>query len=539
MGATLRAVRALVLLAGFYLLGVLLLAALGGIDWLLSVYAPTSIAVKLYVVSGLLAVPVVRGMFMLRTPRDEEEPGLPVTEADEPELWRMVRELADEVGTRAPSRILLTGDVNAAVAEDARLLGLRSGPRRLYLGVPLLQGLSQAQLRSVLAHELGHYSNSDTRLAALTVRGRAQVLRTITHFEQRADRTAAREQARQEKKNAKAEEKGKETQEVDTGHAGVTYRTMAKIYVGYAKLYFRATQSVSRRQEYAADAAAARIAGRDATASALREIPVLDSAFAFYMNCYATLGVGRRLLPPRGEMFGGFGRMLSGRSLELVEQRGDLPTGPTSPYDSHPPIGERVRRIEELPDDGRADEARGAALDILTAPVRTLDALEDAVLSDEVRGYARTADWQELLDRVMATSFGVGRTPLHRAYVTYTGEEPTLPAVLDLIEDGRLWELAKRLPLSDEAAAAQGRVFREFVRPTLRRSLASMALAELNARSLLRWEFSWERSAIPLLPPAPDGTDTDLDAVVAPAVADTPDTAALRALLTTTPEGQL
>lgn len=531
MGTTLRALRALVLFAGFYLLGVLLLAVLAGADFLLLVHAPTSIAVKLTIVSVLLAIPLVRGLFMLRTPPGEEPAGLPVTEADEPELWRTVQELADEVGTAAPSRIVLTADVNAAVAEDARLLGLLPGPRRLYLGVPLLQGLSQAQLRAVLAHELGHYSNSDTRLAALTVRGRAQVLRTITHFEQRADRTVAREQARQEKKNAKAEAKGKRTEEVDTGAAGITYRTMAKIYVGYAKLYFRATLSVSRRQEYAADAAAARIAGRDATASALREIPVLDGSFDFYMRCYATLGTGQELLPPRGEMFGGFGRMLSARRLELVEMRGDLPTGPTSPYDSHPPIADRVHRIEELPDDGRADEARGAALDLLTDPRRTLTELEDAVLTEEVRRFRRTADWQELLDLVMATSFRAGATPLHRAYAEYTGEQPTLPALLDLIEDGRLWQLAKRLPLSDAATSAQGRVFREFVRPALHKSLASLTLAELNERGLLRWEFSWERSAIPRLPAGADGTETVLDEVVASAVADAPDTAALRALL--------
>ncbi len=121
---------------------------------------------------------------------------------------------------------------------------------------------------------------------------------------------------------------------------------------------------------------------------------------------------------------------------------------------------------------------------------------------------------------------------MHGALRQYTQEQPTLPALLDVIEDGRLWQLAKRLPMSPEAAAAQGRVFREFVRPTLHTSLVSMALAELDARSLLRWEFSWERSAVPVLPPAADGTETDLDAVVGQAVADTPDTAPLRALLT-------
>ncbi|WP_030044131.1 M48 family metalloprotease, partial [Streptomyces resistomycificus] len=443
MGATLRALRALLLLAGFYLLGILLLAALAGVDYLLYLHAPTSLALKLFLVSGLLAIPLVRGLLMLRTPPEEELTGLTVTQADEPELWRTVRELADEVGTRAPSRVVLTADVNAAVAEDARLLGLLPGTRRLYLGVPLMQGLTESQLRAVLAHELGHYSNADTRLAAITVRGRAQVLRTIEQFEERARRTAAREEARQEKKNAKATAKGKEAREVDAGHSGITYRAMARIYTAYARFYFRATLAGSRRQEYAADAAAARIAGRDATASALREIPVLDAAFGFYTQSYATLGSNAELLPPRGEVLGGFGRMLSARQLELAGLRTGLPTEPSSRYDSHPPIADRVRRVESLAPDGRAEEGRGAALSLLTDPERTLTALEDTVLTDAVRGFRRARDWQELLDGSMAEGLASSSTPLHLALGQYTKSAPTLPALIQLIDDGQLWQLAR------------------------------------------------------------------------------------------------
>ncbi|MFF3380057.1 M48 family metalloprotease [Streptomyces sp. NPDC002680] len=543
MGSTLRALRALVLLAGFYLLGVLLLAVLAGTDYLLFVHTPAAVATKLAVVSVLLAIPLVRGLLMLRTPKGEEPSGLPVTEADEPELWRTVRELADQVGTRAPSRIVLMGDTNAAVSEDARLLGLLPGPRRLYLGVPLMQGLTEAQLRAVLAHELGHYAGSDTRLTALTLRGRVQLLRTIRNFEERAGSTEARERARQERKNAKAEAKGKQTREVDTGRAGVTYRAMARIYTAYAKLYLRATLADSRRQEYAADASAARIAGRDATASALREIPVLEGAFGFYVRCYATLGAEARLLPPPGEVFGGFGRMLSARQLELAGLRSELPTEQTSPYDSHPPIADRVRRIELLPADGRADEAHGAAISLLADEERAYAALEDAVLTDEVRQYRRTTDWQELLDGAMAGSLAALNTPLHRALVLYTKASPTLPALLTLIDDGQLWQLARRLPLSDEAVAAKGRAFREFVRPTLHNSLHSMVMAEFSARSRMRWEFSWEQSAKARLLPAPDSApddgpaelDASIGAAVDRALADHPDTAPLRALLPPAP----
>ncbi|MFJ8649823.1 M48 family metallopeptidase [Streptomyces sp. NPDC093546] len=531
MGASLRALRALVLLAGFFLLGVLLLAVLAVIDYLLYLHAPSGLATKLYVVSVLLAIPVVRGMFMLRTPKDDGQGGLAVTESDEPELWRAVRELADQVGTRPPTRILLTGDVNAAVTENARFLGLLPGPRHLYLGVPLMQGLSEAQLRAVLAHELGHYVNHDTRLGALTARGRTQLFRTIAHFEERAAKTAGRERARQEKRNTKAEAKGRKTREVDTGSAGITYRTMARIYTGYAHLYFRATMHDSRLQEYAADAAAARIAGRDATASALRELPSLDAAFTFYMECYATLGTSARLLPPRGEVFGGFGRLLTARELELAGLRAELPTEPVSPYDSHPSVADRVRAIEALPQDGRIDEGKGAATGLLADPARTLTALEDVVLSEQARAFRRAGSWEELLDGAMSARLGSVESPLHRALAAYTGEAPTLPALLKVIDDGQLWQLAQRLPLSEEAASANGRVFREFVRPALHKSVTSMVMAELSARSRLRWEFSWTEPATVHLPPGPDGAEPDLDAAVDAAVADVPDTAPLRALL--------
>ncbi|MFE9767200.1 M48 family metalloprotease [Streptomyces sp. NPDC005808] len=535
MGATLRALRALVWLVGFHLLGIVVLAALAGVDYVLYLHAPSSVAVKSYVVSVLLSIPLVRGLFMVRTPRNEDIAGIPVTAADEPELWRTVSELADHVATRTPSVVVLTADVNAAVSERAHFLGLLAGPRRLYLGVPLMQGLTEDQLRAVLAHELGHYSNSETRLAAITVRGRAQVLRTIEQFEERAGSTAERERARQEKRNTKAEARGKAAREIDTGHAGLTYRAMARVYTAYAKLYFRATLADSRRQEYAADAVAAKIAGRDATVSALREVPALDAAFGFYMHSYATLGSSAGLLPPRGEVFGGFHAMLNARQLELVGLRSAPPAAPPSPYDSHPPISDRIRRVEALPADGRTEEAKGTALDLLADPAGILAALEDTVLADDVRHFRRTLDWQELLDASIAEGLASLNTPLHRALAMYTKDRPTLPALLRLIDNGQLWQLARRLPLSSRASAAQGRAFREFVRPVLYESLHSMALAEFAAHSQLRWEFSWSRPATVLLPPTPGGketSETDLDAAVRAALADTADTAPLRALLT-------
>ncbi|MGW0602872.1 M48 family metalloprotease [Streptomyces sp. NPDC002640] len=535
MSSTLRAVRALILLAGFQLLSLVLLALLVAVDWA-AVHAPSGVTGKVWLVSVVLAIPVIRGMFMLRLPKIEEPPGVPLTEEAEPRLWAVVRDLADAAGTRAPDTIVLTADVNASVMERPRLGGLLPGRRSLHIGLPLLTGLSEAQFRSVLAHEYGHYSGGDTRLGPVVVRGRLQIERTIAHFQEKADKKVAKERAAQEKKSARRVAKGKKAKEVDTTGVGVTYRAMARLYTWYGRFFLRASRSTARAQEFAADRNAARLTGRDATASALREVPVLSSAYDFYLESYATLGLDARTMPPHGAFFGGFGDLLSARELQLAEMRLQLPEQELSPYDSHPPIAERVRAVEALGDDGRADDGRGSALDLLADPQAAAAALEPAVLAEELLGFRRAASWSELLDTGMTARLGELDTPLHRAVALHTRSAPTLPALLQVIDDGHLWQLARRLPLSEEASTAQGRAFREFVRPALEGLLRTWAISELSKHGLLGWEFSWSEAATVILPGGdPEAAGESLDAAVTAALADRPDTAPLRALLPPTP----
>ncbi|KUM74656.1 M48 family metalloprotease [Streptomyces curacoi] len=528
MGATLRAVRALVLLAGFYLLGFVMLGALVAVDWAVAKGHVGSVTAKVWFVSALLAIPIVQGMFALRTPKDEPLPGLPVTEQQEPALWAAVRALAEQTGTRAPDEILLTPDVNAAVAEDATFLGLRSGRRRMYIGLPLMVGLSEPQLQAVLAHEFGHYTNHDTRLSAITLRGRLQVLRTVANLHERSRKKVAKEEAKQEKKNAKRLAKGKKAGEVDAGSAGLSYRLAAKPFLWYGTFYLRASQGVGRRQELAADLAAARIAGRDATASALREIPVLDAAHGFYMQSYATLGTGAGLLPPPGEVFGGLRHLLAARAEELDEMRRALPEEEQSPYDSHPPIAERITRIEQLPDDGRTLTGARPALCLLTDPARSFAELETSALTAEARRLSRTADWPQLVNEAMLWHADQDAEPLRTAVTEVHGGDGSLASFLDAVDAGRLWQVADRLPKSEEAPAATGRVAREFVRPQVRGRLSRMVVGDLVRRGRAHWELSWADAARLRLP---DGYEEELKQALDAVVADVPDTGDLRRLL--------
>ncbi|MFI1969060.1 M48 family metalloprotease [Streptomyces cinnamoneus] len=591
MGTSLRALRAFALLAGFHLLTLAVLGALLGADVAAWTWAPTAVAVKLTVLSVLLGVPVVRGTLTLGRPGHADVAGLPVTDAEQPELWRTVRSLAERADTRPPDTILLTGDANAGVSEDARLLGLLPGPRRLYVGVPLLTGLTEPQLHAVLAHELAHYGNTDTRLAGITHRGRDSVLRTVEAFQEQERKRIDKEHSRQERAAAKAVAKGREAKPVKTGRAGLTYRTMARPFLAYARFYLRATHGAGRAQELAADRTAARIAGRDATASALRETAALGAAHDFYMSRYATMGVPAGLLPPRGEVFGGLRHLLTApeRQEDLAELRSEPPSEEPSPYDTHPPLADRCRLIEALPDDGREAAPARPALTLLRDVERVLADLEDAVLTPEALALERV-EWPELTHRTMyaltleearpvrealaaagtvitadatagfpapvparptdavaPTPTAAPAPPAHAADPAGAGTSAPVPAppapgpapaadlaaFLDAVDAGLLWQVAGHLPKSPEAARARGRAAREFLRPALYSGLCNLTELTLADTAAARWQPSWAEPARLLLPTGVRA-DEAVAAAVRQAVDDVPDTAPLRELLRTT-----
>ncbi|MFJ9036859.1 M48 family metallopeptidase [Streptomyces sp. NPDC102406] len=529
MGSALRAVRALVLLLGFYLVGLVLLGALGAADWWLVADGGHGIAaLKVVFLSLVVGVPIMQGMFAVRGPRFEPPAdGLRVEEHQEPRLWAVVRRLAEQTGTRAPDEIYLVPAVNAAVHEESRLLGLFTGRRVLLVGMPLLSGLDEAQLVSVLAHEFGHYSNADTRLGAINRRGFEQISRTVSTLMLRSAAKVDDERVKAEQKEARRVAKGKSARQVHTGSAGLSYRLAAKPFIWYGMFYVRCMRGTMRRQEYAADLAAARIAGRAATASALRETPVLDTAFGFYMRSYASLGARAGLLPPQGEVYGGLHHFLEARSDELDELRRALPHEELSPYDTHPPVADRVTRIEQLPDDGRAAVTADPALGLLDDPAAAFAALEQASLTSEALRMRRAGDWAQLVHESMATYADGATQPLRQAVREVTGADGSFDSVLAAIDAGALWQVADRLPKSAQAAAATGRAAREFVRPRLYDLLRDLTVTELIARGGAHFELSWSDAALLRLH---DASEEQLTRALDAAVADVPDTTGLREL---------
>jgi Zn-dependent protease with chaperone function len=522
MRNTTFAVKVVGLLIGFYLLCFGLLGGLLALDVVAIEFADWGggrVILALLAATVAAFIVVIRGIFV--STRNRKPGGVRVGRADEPMLWQRVTDLANAVGTRAPKTIRLVPQVNAAVWEDSYLLGLIPGKRHMMIGVPLLLGLTPAQLDSVIAHELGHYSGRHTQMGGLVGRTRASVLNAMYAAQGR----------RRSGKAARVRLPGSDL--------------YAAVFTLYARRVLRVTEAASRLQEYAADRVAAQIAGRTAVTSALRELPVLDAAFDFYVDRFLGAGLGANLLPPPAEALGGFGALLAdeSRSAELEEIRANPPKAESDPYDSHPPIADRIVAIDAMSDTDRIPippmlaDPQARAIRLLTNPIAALSSVSLEMLSGELKKGRRTVDWNTLAHSA-ALHRATERSAELRAVVTrLTGQPAAIAGLIGLAVGGHLPAVLAALPMSDAAknAASGGRVAREFAKTQLGYQLRAWINLELGSSGRMTWRHDWAQ--VGGQPAWSVVNEDQITAAIAGATSIAPDFTALHQLVAYAPIG--
>lgn len=109
------------------------------------------------VVASLLAVFLFKALFFIK--RGTAGVQLEVREAEEPRLFQFLYRLADEARAPRPHRVYLSHEVNAGVYYDLSLLNLLlPSKKNLVIGLGLVNTLTVSELKAVLAHELGHFT---------------------------------------------------------------------------------------------------------------------------------------------------------------------------------------------------------------------------------------------------------------------------------------------------------------------------------------------------------------------------------------------
>jgi Zn-dependent protease with chaperone function len=297
---------ALGLVFGYYALSIAVAAGLLFLTYLALTQLDT-INIK-----AVIFCPIAAGTILWSIlPRFErfEPPGPVVRRELEPRLFQEIERIARRCNQPMPHTVYLAGDMNAGVLQHGGFLGI--GRRSaLIIGLPLVCATTVSQLRAVLAHEFGHFCSGDTKLEPWIYRTTKAIARTMTLLDQRRV-------------------------------------NLAFLFEWYGALFLRMTRSISRHQEFAADALGARLAGP----RAMREGLIVTVQFQLhrvshlFWNNYMRPALNAGFRP---SFAGGFQQFISD------DWHRTLVTNPVAArtedvYDTHPPLQQRIAALESLP----------------------------------------------------------------------------------------------------------------------------------------------------------------------------------------------
>jgi Zn-dependent protease with chaperone function len=300
----------------FYYLSIpivlVVVVALGaGLLWL--IFQAGRVPLKLVLIIGLLVLAtvwaVLKSLWASIFRPSSGDPGRRVGAGEHPELQRFVKGVATRVKTRAVDAIFLTPGAEIAVFERGGVVRQLAGraERCLILGVGVLEGMSQGELKAVLAHEYGHFVNRDTAGGGFALAVRRSIL------------TMARSLAQ--------------------GGAATWYNPAWWFVLGFHKVFLRVSQGASRLQEILADRWAAILYGGRTFARGLEHAIAQGVRFdAHAQRALNEVIEGQRAL----------GNLYRYVPSEAVDARkvdaaiAEAMNAEPSPYDSHPAPRDRI-----------------------------------------------------------------------------------------------------------------------------------------------------------------------------------------------------
>jgi heat shock protein HtpX len=314
------AALAIVLVVFSYVFTLLLAAACVFLPSLLLSSSPNANTLILFL-SGLIVSVVI--VWSLLPRRDKfAAPGPRLDLECHPRLRAELTTIAAALKESVPLEVYVIPDMNAWVAERGGTMGI--GSRRVMgLGLPLLRVLTISQFRAVLAHEFGHYYGGDTRLWPFVHKTRAAMARTL--------------------RNLGSDSLGRALARVNL--ARLVHFVAVTILVAYWKVFMRITQAISRLHEYRADELASNIAGPQALIEGLSAIHGASAAFPSFWRTEMLPAMDAGYRPALADGFAQFIAVPNIAAAVTDHVNKQLTEATTDPYDTHPPLKDRVAAL--------------------------------------------------------------------------------------------------------------------------------------------------------------------------------------------------
>jgi hypothetical protein len=461
-----RAVLSMLMLSGVFALA---LAGILAVFTALVLAASTRGFWAVLAAIAVAAMIVVVCMVLPAAQRRQRKPveGVLVTDDEQPLLWVEILIVAEGLHMWAPRQLVLAPDASVAASENRTWLGLRPGVRRLQLGEVLLAGLTERQLRAVIAHELLRFWGPSSS-ARVIHRGRKIIGRVldVVGEDSRAGRVVGR----------------------------------------YGRMYAAVSDPVIRRHELEADTRSANLVGNGATTAALREVAVLSKGWDAFVEGYLEPALAVQQRP--ADVFASFAEFLEypTRRAQLAEAIGAQLPQPRSKYDSRPSLADRLAVVASLPEDDTQDKS-GRALDMLREPDREIARVHEWMFKDRD---LTCATWEEIVPEAgHAAARESARKLVRLGQEGGLGPKLSVATQLDIIRYGLAEEMVR--PLVDEGSSLE--LERQLASQLVTAFLATVAIEAGTAS----YRFSW---AAPSQLVNAEGEVEDLSALVDAALAD-------------------
>ncbi|WP_223034778.1 M48 family metalloprotease [Hanstruepera marina] len=105
--------------------------------------------------------------FLFKKTKKDRGHLLEIKKEDQPLLFEMIDEIVNEVGTQFPKKVYLSHEVNASVFYDSNFWSMILPVKKnLMIGFGLVNCISRNELKAILSHEFGHFSQKTMKVGS-------------------------------------------------------------------------------------------------------------------------------------------------------------------------------------------------------------------------------------------------------------------------------------------------------------------------------------------------------------------------------------
>ena len=286
--------------------------------------------------AGYCLVIVLKPVFKIFEKKKEK--GVEINRKDYPELFALIDEVVKDVDCLEPKHVRVSNECNAYVYHPSLLGYIISGRQNLTIGLPLICMMNKTELKSILAHEFGHFTQksvSTNRIANLSEFICASIARSESEIDQTDDKSVAR-WAR--------------------GFARLAGRIMSNQYHRIAPF----NGVLSRAQEFDADHFSQLVAGTEGSLAALCKLDWVSDRWRDFYSILVNYQQKKEWAPDDVfRVFSAFSKrtdVLTGMVIEPSQhistpvERLESRISSADMNETHPSIEERLRAIRSYSD---------------------------------------------------------------------------------------------------------------------------------------------------------------------------------------------